>query len=122
MPLVVHPHFHLRRTGVTRHVETIVPALRREFEARAIGSQLRAEIPRIGWGELWRRLRAERVVWHAHRNNELLVGLLIRLFSSNLRVAFTRHSASRPGQYTRFLARRANLRVALTEEVHKAFG
>ena len=31
--LVVHPHFHRRYTGITRHVENVVPELARELES-----------------------------------------------------------------------------------------
>ncbi len=123
MALVVHPHFHPRRTGVTRHVEAIVPALAAaQIETRALGRVLGSGVPRIGWRELWRRGRLEDVVWHAHRNLELLAGLVLRALRPRVRVAFTRHSGNRPGWYTRMLARRADVRVALTREVQEAFG
>src|SRR5688572_4989289 len=106
MALVVHPHFHRRRTGVTRHVEAVVPALARSLDARALGSALDEGLPRIGWKELWSR-RGEGVVWHAHRVNELFVGLVLRLFSRRMRLVFTRHSAAAPGALTRLLSRGA---------------
>jgi len=122
MSLIVHPHFHRRRTGVTRHVEEVVPALDRLAETRAIGSALGPSVPRIGWAELWRRLRSEPVIWHAHRNNELLAGLLLRLVSRQLRVVFTRHGGKVPGRYTRALSRRADRLVTLTRVVARNLG
>jgi mannosyltransferase len=120
MPLVIHPHFHRRYTGVTRHVESVVPELGRDLETRAIGSHLGQALPRLRWGELLRRIRNEPVVWHAHRNNELLVGMLLRLLSRRVRLVFTRHTSKAPGTYTRWLARRADALVALTSEVAEA--
>ena len=38
MALIVHPHFHSRRTGVTRHVESAVRALNGTVKAKVIGS------------------------------------------------------------------------------------
>lgn len=122
MPLVVHPHFHPRRTGVTRHVETVLPALGRKMEAVTVGYGISRSLPRIGLRQLWRRARSGEVVWHAHRNNELLVGLLLRLLAPRLKVLFTRHSSSLPGRYTRWLARRADLLLALTPEVQQSLG
>ncbi|MDQ3265513.1 MAG: glycosyltransferase family 4 protein [Myxococcota bacterium] len=122
MPLVVHPHFHPRRTGVTRHVETVLPALGRRMEAVTLGYGISRSLPRIGLRRLLRRARSGEVVWHAHRNNELLVGLLLRLFAPRLKVLLTRHSTSRPGRYTRWLARRADLLLALTPEVQRSLG
>ncbi len=118
--LVIHPHFHRRYTGVTRHVESVVPELARAMEVRAIGTHLGPTVQRIPWGELLHRLRTEPMVWHAHRNNELLVGLLLRLLGWRLKVVFTRHTSKAPSTYTRWLARRADALVALTSEVAEA--
>jgi mannosyltransferase len=120
MSLVIHPHFHRRATGVTRHVESVVPRLTRELETRTIGSNLSESVPRIHWGELLHRLRREPVIWHAHRNNELLVGLLLRLLGRNVRLVFTRHTSKSPSTYTRWLARSADALVALTSDVQEA--
>ena len=112
-PLVVHPHLHPRRTGVTRHVEMVVPALAAQRETRTLGRALEPGLPTIGWRELWRRAGQEPVIWHAHRNNELLWGLALRLLGRRVQVVFTRHSA-RPGRFTRLLATAADRVVALT--------
>src|SRR6218665_301824 len=90
MTLVVHPHFHRRRTGVTAHTELIVPELGRLMETRALGGHLASNVPRIPWGELGRRIREEPVVWHAHRNNELLFGFLLRLLGRRVPPGYTR--------------------------------
>jgi mannosyltransferase len=120
MPLVVHPHFHRRYTGVSRHVESVVPELARELETRLIGSRLAPSLPRIRWGELLGRIRSEPVVWHAHRNNELLVGLVLRLLGRQVKLVFTRHTSTVPSAFTGWLARRADALVALTSEVAEA--
>jgi mannosyltransferase len=119
--LVVHPHFHRRRTGVTRHVESVVHAPG-AHEARALGSAL-DEVPRIGIGELLARARQEPVIWHAHRNHELALGILLRALSSGrVRVVFTRHSLGRASGLTRWLAGKADRVVALTRFVGEGVG
>lgn len=125
MSLVVHPHLHARRTGVTRHVESVVPALgvfreARVLESAVFGRVLPPGLPRLGWGELWRRARHEAVVWHAHRNLELFVGWALRALGANLRLVYTRHAAHRPSWPTRLCLRRADRVVALTREVAEA--
>jgi mannosyltransferase len=120
MSLVVHPHFHRRATGVTRHVESVVPELARELETRTIGSNLSPSVPAIQWSELLTRLRGEPVIWHAHRNNELLVGLLLKLLNRKVKLVFTRHTSKPPSTYTRWLARSADALVSLTSEVEQA--
>lgn len=122
MTLVVHPHFHTRRSGATTHIETVVEALAPSFEAKAIGSALTEETARIGWGELLSRSLREDVVWHAHRNHELLVGLLLRAISRRVRLVFTRHSVSEASPFTRWIARRADRVVSLTGEVAHKLG
>jgi mannosyltransferase len=122
VPLVVHPHFHRRRTGVTAHTELIVPELARMMETRAVGRHLAPEVPRIAWGELWRRIRQEPVVWHAHRNNELLFGLVLRLLGRRVRLVYTRHGGYEPGWFTRLLARRAEQLVTLNPRSAEMMG
>ncbi|MEW5741649.1 MAG: glycosyltransferase family 4 protein [Myxococcota bacterium] len=115
--LVVHPHLHRRRTGVTSHTEAVVRQLRAEgVDARVYGGQVDEALPRVTLGEVRRRARAEAVVWHAHRNNELLLALLLRLVGVRLRVVMTRHSSTRPSWWSRFLLRRADVVIALSEE------
>ncbi|OJT26211.1 glycosyl transferase family 1 [Archangium sp. Cb G35] len=114
--LVVHPHFHRRRTGVTAHTERIVTELARLMETRAVGGNLEEDVPRIAWSELWRRIRQEPVVWHAHRNNELLAGLLLRWMGREVRLVYTRHGGNPPGRFTRFLTRFAEQLVTLNAQ------
>jgi mannosyltransferase len=122
MTLIVHPHFHLRRSGVTAHVEAVLPGLGRAADARAMGTSLDPATPRIGWGELLRRARREPLIWHAHRNQELLVGLLLGLVGQKVRLVFTRHASGRPGRLTRMLAARSHRVVSLTAQVARALG
>lgn len=128
-PLIVHTHFHGRRTGVTRHVEDLVRAFAGfegddAVEAKALGWGLERPLPSIDGLTLWRR-RRESLVWHAHRNHELIAGLLWRglrrlLFGrscARLSLVFTRHAASPASGLTRWVASRADRVVALTREM-----
>jgi mannosyltransferase len=120
--LVVHPHFHPRRTGVTAHTEAIVGELARVGEAAALGQALTHGLPRTTLLEVWRRAAREPVVWHAHRNNELLWGLGLRLLGRRLRIVFTRHGGGAPGWFTRLLMRGADERVTLNSELAGVMG
>ncbi len=114
--LVVHPHFHPRRTGVTAHTELIVPALAAHHEARVAGSAvLSSALPRITLAQVLDRAKQEPVVWHAHRNNELLTGLWLRARRPKLKVVATSHAGYPPGRYSRFLYRRADALVTLND-------
>lgn len=111
---VVHPHFHRRRTGVTSHVETMLrtSANASVFESALTGRVIAPALRRATWADV---LQAD--VWHAHRNLELAIGLIVRFFRKRLSVVVTRHSATPPSAWTRFLMRRADAVVALTNEV-----
>ena len=113
--LIVHPHFHRRRSGATAHIEAIVPELQHTLQVRTIGQRLAVGMPRIRVGELIRE--PGRIVWHAHRVNELLWGMLLRLVHRNTRLVFTRHHGGRPSWFTRLVMRFADRVIALTAEV-----
>lgn len=115
--LVVHPHFHPRRTGVTSHTELVVPALRPLVDARAMGELLDAGVPRITAREVLAAASSADVIWHAHRNNEVLWGLLLRLLRRRVRLVFTRHGSNPPGWLTRWLFNRVDALITLNDEV-----
>jgi mannosyltransferase len=113
--LIVHPHFHPRRTGVTAHVELVAKAQAALGEVKVIGEQLPAELPHLTWGELWRRSGKEPVLWHAHRNNEVLWGYLLKLLGRKLTVVATSHSPRPVGRFTKLLLRFAKKVVTLNK-------
>lgn len=113
--LIVHPHFHPRRTGVTAHVELVAKAQGALGEVKVIGEQMPAELPHLTWGELWRRSGAEQVVWHAHRNNEVLWGYLLKLLGRKVTVVATSHSPRPVGRFTKLLLRFARKVVTLNK-------
>lgn len=122
MPLVVHPHVHPRRTGVTTHTESIVAALAPHVEARVWGRTLSESLPFISLKEVLRRAKSEDVVWHAHRNNELLLGHSLKLLRPRLKLVYTRHGSYAPSALTVKLAKTADAVVTLNQGAHASFG
>jgi len=119
MALVVHPHFHRRRTGVTAHVETVVPALNEFVKTRVLtrGYGLDPALATISKTELIEELkRGTATIWHAHRNHEMLLGMRLRRRYPNLRLVFTRHTSSAPSFPTRLLMKKADACVVLNED------
>jgi len=114
--LVVHSHFHPRRTGVTAHTEEVVKALAPLCEVKVVGELMPEALPRMTLGELWRRAKREPVVFHAHRNNELLVALLFRALGRRLKIVYTSHNSRRPGRFTRLLVRFADALITLNQQ------
>ncbi len=113
--VVVHPHFHPRRTGVTAHVELIAKAQGALADVRVIGEQLPPSLSHLSWRELWKLSGEQRIVWHAHRNNELLWGYLLKLLGRKLTIVATSHSPRPVGRFTRFLLRFAKTVVTLNK-------
>ncbi len=115
--LVVHAHMHSRRTGVTTHVESVMPGLLEVMEVGWVGDTIQSDVPRMSWPAVRRRARLAPVALHVHRNKEMLAGLLLRAMGAELRIVYTRHSAGTPGRLTRWLMRRADVVVSLTREM-----
>src|SRR4029079_13457593 len=77
---VVIPNLHWRYSGVTATNRMVAPRIARLFEAAWFGPGAAQGMPRLSLRELT-RLRSQRGkprVWHARRNNEMLVGLALR--------------------------------------------
>lgn len=122
--LVVHSHLHRRFSGATRHVESILGELAKHVEARGFGTfpHTARPISLIDWKELTRRAAQEPVIWHAHRVNELLVGLFLKARFRNVRVVWTRHAVGKPSFFTRLLLRFTDRMVAVSPEAAADLG
>ena len=121
-PLVIIPNFNRRFSGVTASVISIVPSLLKFHKVRIIGKGLPDSFPRISWWELlkigrkgpWR-------IWHASRNIEMLVGILLRkILRLRLILIWTSHAQRRHTRYTRMLYKRMD-RLITTTQVAASF-
>lgn len=89
-PDVIIPNLHWRYSGVTATNRMIAPRIAKLMPAVWFGSDTPAGIDRLTFGDLlrlWRRARP--MVWHARRNNEMMVGLLLKWLGWPLRLVFT---------------------------------
>ncbi len=113
--LIVHTHFHPRRTGVTAHVEAMLRAQKR-FASTALwsdGVPLEAE-QKVSARDILLHAQTQPVVLHAHRNGELLRALALRRLRKNIRVVATRHSDGAPSTFSSLLLMRADARIVLS--------
>ena len=70
-PILIHTHFHKRRTGVTRSIENVLPFFSDTYETYLYGYG--AKGTHIKTKELRKLLFSDReVVVHCHRNNEIM--------------------------------------------------
>lgn len=109
---VIAPNLKRRLSGVTATIVRLVPVQARQIGIVATGPGLPPDVPHV---PLWkipflpRRTR----VWHARRNTEMLLGLVLRgLGLSRLKLVFTSASQRRHSRYTRKLISRMDAVVA----------
>jgi len=116
--LIIHLHFHSRTTGITKSIESIFPVLNKYTDARIFGYGI--GLPRINLPSLLKLLFSkENVVIHAHRNNEIIFALLIRLLGGRFNLVFTRHAETRPSGLTGYLMKQADVLISLTPSMSK---
>src|ERR1700739_1017728 len=76
---VIVPNLHRRYSGVTATNRMVGPKLAGLVRAAWFGSYAPEGIARVGVGDLlklWRRARP--LIWHARRNDEMIIGVLLR--------------------------------------------
>jgi mannosyltransferase len=122
LPDVVVTNLHRRYTGVSATVQALVPHQRQQFDVAVwdwgglglddgAGGELNlGQLLRWGWtaprGGRWR-------IWHARRDNEILIGLLLRsLLRQPWKVVFTSAAPKRPGWWLRHLLRHCDAVIA----------
>ncbi|QEE44412.1 glycosyltransferase family 4 protein [Rhizobium sp. WL3] len=115
---VIAPHFKRRLSGVTSTVIQLIPEQRRQgLGILTLGPGLPAHLPKMRWAQLpglWTRPSdATARVWHARRNNEMLVGLILRdVFRMPLKLLFTSAAQRHHSRYTRWLISKMDAVVA----------
>lgn len=111
---VIAPNLNRRLSGVTATVIALVPFQARQIGITATGVALPDGLPFV---PLWklpflkRRLR----VWHARRNNEMLLGIVLRgLGLMRLKLVFTSSSPRKRGGLTNWMTAKMDAIVATT--------
>lgn len=119
--IVVHTHFHNRRTGVTRSIENVLPELKKLCTVYLYGYGIEGE--KIKTPQLKKLLFSkENIVVHCHRNNEILKMLWYRVFGAKFKLVATRHAETEPSGFTKFLLKKSDKVVTLTSSMHKTLG
>lgn len=112
---VIAPNLNRRLSGVTATVGALVPRQARRIGIVTTGIGLPGGLPRL---PLWKLpfLPRRSIVWHARRNNEMLLGIALRaLLRKRLKLVFTSSSPRVRGGLTRWMVRRMDAIVATTK-------
>src|SRR5258708_18593338 len=113
---LIVPNLHRRYSGVTATNRMVAPKLAKLFRAAWFGSDAPDGIARMrvaDLAKLWRRRTP--LIWHARRNNEMIVGVLLRFLGWPLKLVFTAAAQRRHTATTRRLIRRMGAITATSE-------
>ena len=121
-PILIHTHFHKRKTGVTRSIENVLPFFADEFETYVYGSNIDGN--HINTSKLKKILFSSDVktVVHCHRNNEILRMLFYRFLGAKFLLIATRHAETKPSGLTLFLLKKADKVITLIKSMSNNLG
>src|ERR1700736_3926266 len=118
---LIVPNLHRRYSGVTATNRMVAPKLAKMFRAAWLGRDAPDGIARMGAADLlklWRRRIP--LIWHARRNNEMIVGVLLRSLGWPLKLVFTSAAQRHHSWITRWLINRMDAIIA-TSEISASF-
>lgn len=120
-PVLIHTHFHKRKTGVTRSIENVLPFFSDVFETYVYGSNIDGN--HISSSKLKSILFSDqKVVVHCHRNNEIMRMLFYRLLGAKFILIATRHAETKPSGLTLFFLKKADKVVTLIKSMSENLG
>ncbi len=114
---VVAPNLKRRLSGVTATIVRLVPLMAGRMGVVATGPGLPDDLPHISLVRAATMPRDRWRVWHARRNTEMLLGLVLRhLLGRRYRLLFTSASQRHHTRYTRWLISRMDHVIATSEK------
>jgi mannosyltransferase len=121
---VIIPNLHWRYSGVTATNRAVAPRLAARVGAAWLGPDAPEGMPRLTFAQLLAlRGRGERKrmrIWHARRNDEMLVGLFLKMLGWPLKLVFTSAGQRHHTWTTRAMIARMDAVIA-TSEASAAF-
>lgn len=114
---VIAPNLKKYLSGVTATIARLVPLQARSISIAATGLGLPPETPHIALSRLPFLSRGPLRVWHARRNTEMLLGLILRgVFLLKLKLLFTSASQRAHTGYTKWLIDKMDAVVATSQK------
>jgi mannosyltransferase len=109
-------NLHWRYSGVTATSRAVTPRLARMMRVVWLGPDAPDGVTRLGFLgllKLWRRRTP--LIWHARRNNEMIVGVLLRALGWPLKLLFTSAAQRHHSWITRWLIRQMDTIIATSD-------
>jgi glycosyltransferase involved in cell wall biosynthesis len=120
-PVLIHTHFHKRKTGLTRSIENVLPFFTDDFETYVFGSNIDGS--QITSSKLRLILFSDvKTVVHCHRNNEIMRMLFFRFLGAKFTLIATRHAETVPSGLTKFLLKKADKVITLIKSMSANLG
>ncbi len=117
---VLAPNLKRRMSGVTSTVVRLVPLQAQTIAIAALGPRLPEGLPQVSLESLLmmpRRGPSGPRIWHARRNTEMLLGVILKyLLGKKLVLLFTSAAQRHHTAYTRWLLRRMDAVVATSQK------
>ncbi len=114
---VIAPNLKRRLSGVTTTVLRLVPVQAKSIGIVTTGPGLPEDIPHIPLWKLFLLSRGRWRVWHARRNTEMALGLVLRyIFRRKLRLLFTSAAQREHSSYTKALISRMDAVIATSPQ------
>lgn len=113
---VIVPNLHRRYSGVTATNRMVAPKLAQRVRAAWLGSYAPEGIARMHARDLfslWGRRRP--LIWHARRNDEMIVGVLLRALGWPFKLVFTSAAQRHHSWITRWLIARMDAIIATSD-------
>lgn len=113
---VVIANLHRRYSGVTATSRAVAPFVARRVRAGWLGTHAPEGVARLSFADLLRlRRRSAPLVWHARRNDEMIVGVLLKALGWRLKLVFTSAAQRHHTWITRWLIGRMDAIIATSE-------
>ncbi len=113
---LIVPNLHRRYSGVTATNRMVAPKLTKMFRAAWLGPNPPEGIGKIAISTLLKlRRRPRPLIWHARRNNEMIIGVLLRSLGWPFKLVFTSAAQRHHSWTTRWLIRRMDAIIATSE-------
>ncbi len=118
---LIHTHFHRRKTGLTRSVETVFPFFEDTYDSYIYGYGIDGR--KITTRKLLKILFSKKeTIVHCHRNNELMRMLFFRFLGGKFKLIATRHAETTPSGLTKYLLKKADTIITLTKSMSSNLG
>jgi len=115
---IIVPNLGFRYSGVTATNRLIAPRIAASMKVGWLGGEAPAGVVRLRWSDLFKlhRLASGAMrVWHARRNIEMAVGVVLKALGWPLKLVFTSAAQRRHKALTRWLIARMDAVIATSE-------